>query len=289
MDLSYIKNFVIISHIDHGKSTLADRFLELTGTVDSSKMHSCFLDAMDLEKEKGITIKMHPCRMLWKSEKTGKEYILNLIDTPGHIDFSYETSRALAAVEGAILLVDASQGIQAQTLFNLEQAKKQNLTIIGVVNKIDLPQAQVSETKKELASILGVEGKEIFSISAKEGTNVKELLEIVIEKIPSPKNLDVSPEQNLKSLIFDSKYDLFSGVTVYVRVFEGEVKKGDKIHLLVFSIKVGRDWIYKNRGERAVKSSCRRHGFQIIRSGCFAWIQGTAISFIFEFIPRGFG
>jgi len=226
-----VKNFVIISHVDHGKSTLADRFLELTGTVDSSKMHSCFLDAMDLEKEKGITIKMHPCRMLWKSEKTGQEYILNLIDTPGHIDFSYETSRALAAVEGAVLLVDASQGIQAQTLFNLEQAKKQNLTIIGVVNKIDLPQAQVSETKKELAFILDVDEKEIFSISAKEGTNVKELLEIIIERIPCPKQLATN-EQNLRALIFDSKYDLFSGVTVYVRVFEGEVKRGDKINLL---------------------------------------------------------
>ena len=231
MDLSYIRNFVIISHIDHGKSTLADRFLELTGTVDSSKMHSCFLDAMDLEKEKGITIKMHPCRMLWKSEKTGQEYILNLIDTPGHIDFSYETSRALAAVEGAVLLVDASQGIQAQTLFNLEQARKQNLTIIGVVNKIDLPQAQVSETKKELASILDVDEKEIFSISAKQGTNVKELLEIITERIPCPKKL-ATDEQNLKALIFDSKYDLFSGVTVYVRIFEGQVEKGDKINLL---------------------------------------------------------
>ena len=231
MDLSYIRNFVIISHIDHGKSTLADRFLELTGTVDSNKMHSCFLDAMDLEKEKGITIKMHPCRMFWKSEKTGQEYILNLIDTPGHIDFSYETSRALAAVEGAILLVDASQGIQAQTLFNLEQARKQNLTIIGVVNKIDLPQAQVSETKEELASILGVDEKEIFSISAKEGTNVKELLEVIVEKIPSPKE-SATDEQNLKALIFDSKYDLFSGVTVYVRIFEGQVKRGDKINLL---------------------------------------------------------
>jgi len=232
MDLSYIRNFVIISHIDHGKSTLADRFLELTGTVDSSKMHSCFLDAMDLEKEKGITIKMHPCRMLWKSEKTGQEYILNLIDTPGHIDFSYETSRALAAVEGAVLLVDASQGIQAQTLFNLEQAKKQNLTIIGVVNKIDLPQAQVSETKKELASILEVDEKEIFSISARKGTNVKELLQIVVDKIPSPKYSNMSQEQILRALIFDSKYDLFSGVTVYVRVFEGQVEKGDKINLL---------------------------------------------------------
>jgi len=230
MNLLSIRNFVIISHIDHGKSTLADRFLEITGTVDSNQMHSCFLDAMDLEKEKGITIKMHPCRMLWKSEETGQEYILNLIDTPGHIDFSYETSRALAAVEGAILLVDASQGIQAQTLFNLEQAKKQNLTIIGVVNKIDLPQAQVAETKKELASILKVGEEEILSISARKGTNVKELLEVLVQKIPCPQK--EIPNENLKALIFDSKYDLFSGVTVYVRVFEGQVQKGDKINLL---------------------------------------------------------
>ena len=230
MNLLSIRNFVIISHIDHGKSTLADRFLEITGTVDSNQMHSCFLDAMDLEKEKGITIKMHPCRMLWKSEETGQEYILNLIDTPGHIDFSYETSRALAAVEGAILLVDASQGIQAQTLFNLEQAKKQNLTIIGVVNKIDLPQAQVAETKKELASILEVEEEEILSISARKGTNVKELLEVLVQRIPCPQK--EIPNENLKALIFDSKYDLFSGVTVYVRVFEGQVQKGDKINLL---------------------------------------------------------
>jgi GTP-binding protein LepA len=234
MNLSSIRNFVIISHIDHGKSTLADRFLEITGTVDSNQMHSCFLDAMDLEKEKGITIKMHPCRMLWKSEETGQEYILNLIDTPGHIDFSYETSRALAAVEGAILLVDASQGIQAQTLFNLEQAKKQNLTIIGVVNKIDLPQAQVAETKKELASILEVGEEEILSISARKGTNVKELLEVVVQKVPCPQK--EIPNENLKALIFDSKYDLFSGVTVYVRVFEGQVQKGDKINLLATKI-----------------------------------------------------
>ncbi len=234
MDLSSIRNFVIISHIDHGKSTLADRFLEITKTIDSNQMHSCFLDAMDLEKEKGITIKMHPCRMLWKSEKTGQEYILNLIDTPGHIDFSYETSRALAAVEGAILLVDASQGIQAQTLFNLEQARKQNLTIIGVVNKIDLPQAQVAETKKELASILKVGEEEILSISARKGTNVKELLEVLVQRIPCPQK-KISNE-NLKALIFDSKYDLFSGVTVYVRVFEGQVQKGDKINLLATKI-----------------------------------------------------
>ena len=230
MDLSYIKNFVIISHVDHGKSTLADRFLELTKTISREKMHSCYLDSMDLEKEKGITIKLHPVRM--EFEIANSKYILNLIDTPGHIDFSYETSRALAAVEGAILLVDASQGIQAQTLFNLEQARKQKLKIMGVVNKIDLVNAQVSQTRKELASILKVEEEEIFTISAKKGTNVPELLKAVVKKIPYPLTQKTVPGGMSKALIFDSKYDSFSGVTVFVRVFEGEIQKGDKIYLM---------------------------------------------------------
>ncbi len=230
MDSSYIKNFVIISHVDHGKSTLADRFLELTKTISKEKMHSCYLDSMDLEKEKGITIKLHPVRM--EFEVSNSKYILNLIDTPGHIDFSYETSRALAAVEGAILLVDASQGIQAQTLFNLEQARKQKLKIIGAVNKIDLVSAQVSQTRKELASILKVKEKEIFIISAKKGTNVPELLKAVVEKTPCPLIQKTVPDGMSKALIFDSKYDSFSGVTVFVRVFEGEIQKGDKICLM---------------------------------------------------------
>ena len=209
------RNFCVISHVDHGKSTLADRFLELTGTVKNAG--SCYLDSMDLEKEKGITIKMHPVRMEYKG------HILNLIDTPGHIDFSYEISRALACVEGAILLVDACKGIQAQTLFNLEQAQKLGLKIIGAVNKIDMPHAQVQETKKELANILGHDN--IFLISAKTGENVEQLLEEVIKVVPEPRKHE-------GALIFDSKYDSFSGVTAFVRVFSGEIKKGDKIRLV---------------------------------------------------------
>jgi len=209
-----LKNYCIISHVDHGKSTLADRFLELTG---KKNITPCYLDSMDLEKEKGITIKMHPVRMEYKG------HILNLIDTPGHIDFSYEISRALACVEGAILLVDACKGIQAQTLYNLEQAQKQGLKIIGAVNKIDMPHAQVEEVKKELANIL--KDDNIFLISAKTGENVEQLLNEVIKIVPEPRKAQ-------GSLIFDSKYDSFSGVTAFVRVFSGEIKKGDKIHLV---------------------------------------------------------
>ena len=223
-----IRNFVIISHIDHGKSTLADRFLELTKTIPGREMRPQFLDSMDLEREKGITIKMHPCKMLYRA-KDGKEYILNLIDTPGHIDFYYETSRALACVEGAILLVDAQKGIQAQTIFNLEMAKRQGLKIIGVVNKIDLADAEIEKTRNELAKILGTTEEEIFLISAKEGTNVKKLLESAIKEFPAPKENNGT---ETKALIFDSKYDSFSGVIAYVRIFQGSIKKGDKIYLL---------------------------------------------------------
>ena len=223
-EFTKIRNFCIISHIDHGKSTLADRFLELTQTIPKEKMQPQYLDMMGLEREKGITIKMHPCRMLYQ------EYILNLIDTPGHIDFSYEISRALAAVEGAILLVDATKGIQAQTLFNLEMAQKQNLKIIGAVNKIDSSSAKVSEAITELSQLLKVPEKEIFAISAKNGTNVRELLRAVVEKIPAP----LAPEAPSlpKALIFDSKYDSFFGVIAYVRVFASEIKKGEKIYLM---------------------------------------------------------
>jgi len=180
-----IRNFCIISHVDHGKSTLADRFLELTGTVPKTKMREQFLDSMDLERGRGITIKMHPVRMHYILDS--KFYILNLIDTPGHIDFNYEVSRSLAAVEGAILLVDATKGIQAQTIHNLDLAKKQNLVIIPAVNKIDSPQARIEETKASLAQLLKIPEKEIFEISAKYGTNVGKLLQAVIEKIPCPK------------------------------------------------------------------------------------------------------
>lgn len=222
-----IRNFVIISHVDHGKSTLADRFLEITQTVPKSKLKAQFLDAMPLEREKGITIKMHPVRISFKSK--GEEYILNLIDTPGHIDFSYEISRALACVEGALLLVDAAKGIQAQTLFNLHHAQQQGLKIIAAVNKVDLPQAQTEQTKKEIASVLEVEEHEIFSISGKTGKGVEDLLHALIKNIPPP---DTSKQDITNALVFDSKYDSFSGVIAYVRVFGGNLQKGNKVKLI---------------------------------------------------------
>ncbi len=222
-----IRNFSIVAHIDHGKSTLADRFLELTGTIPKEKMRPQFLDAMPLEREKGITIKMTPVRMLYNLES--KIYNLNLIDTPGHVDFSYEVSRSLAAVEGAILLVDATKGIQAQTIANLELAKKQKLTIIPAINKIDSPQARIKETKEELAELLSVPENEIFEISAKYGTNVEKLLEAVIKRITPPRGDVQSP---LRALIFDLKYDVFKGVVAFVRVFDGQIQKNEKIFLL---------------------------------------------------------
>jgi len=218
-----IRNFCIISHIDHGKSTLADRFLEITKTVEKRDMKDQFLDRMDLEKEKGITIKLQPVRMEYQG------FILNLIDTPGHVDFSYEVSRSLAAVEGAILLVDASKGIQAQTLANLELAKKQNLVIIPAVNKIDLSYAKIEETVAEMADLLNIDKKEIFLISGKSGINIEQLLEAVIKKVPPPAS---SLVKNFRALIFDSKYDFYKGVIAFVRVFDGEIKKNQTIYLI---------------------------------------------------------
>jgi GTP-binding protein LepA len=222
---------------------LADRFLELTGTVPKTKMREQFLDSMDLERGRGITIKMHPVRMEYTFDL--KPYILNLIDTPGHIDFNYEVSRSLAAVEGAILLVDATKGIQAQTIHNLDLAKRQNLLIIPVVNKIDLPQAKIEETKISLAQLLkipeGEESKlssspfavarenEIFLISAKKGTNVKELLEAVIKKIPCPRG---NIEKPFRALVFDSKYDPYKGIVAFIRVIDGKIELGSKIYLI---------------------------------------------------------
>lgn len=229
MGLLQIRNFCIISHIDHGKSTLADRLLELTNTIDSKKITPQFLDSMDLEKEKGITIKLKPVRM--KYNYLLKEYVLNLVDTPGHVDFSYEVSRSLAAVEGAVLLVDATQGIQAQTLANLELAKKQNLIIVPVINKIDSPLARVDESVEELASLLSVPKDEIIKISAKLGTGVGEVLEEIIKKIPSPSTSRDS-ENIFRALIFDSEYDSFKGIIAFVRIVDGKINKGDKIELL---------------------------------------------------------
>ena len=223
MEHSHIRNFVIISHIDHGKSTLADRFLEVTKTVPSAKMRPQFLDMMDLEREKGITIKMQPVRMEYK------EYILNLIDTPGHVDFSYEVSRSLAAVEGAILLVDATKGVQAQTLANLDLARQQGIVIIPAINKIDSLQARIEEVKKEMSDLLNIRSEEIFEISAKLGTNVEQLLQAVIEKVPAPKG---ELDKPLRALIFDSQYDFYKGVIAYVRVIDGKIKSAEKIYLL---------------------------------------------------------
>jgi len=223
-----IKNFVIIAHIDHGKSTLADRFLEITGTVSEKEKLEQYLDRMSLEKEHGVTIKMHPVRMNFKN------YILNLIDTPGHIDFNYEVSRALLAVEGAILLVDVTQGVQAQTIYNLNLAKKQNLKIIGALNKIDLKVEDLEEKRKQLAELLGASISSISLVSAKTGEGVKELLERVISEIPSPYQELSKP---FRALIFDSHYDPYKGVIAYIRVFEGRIRKGDKIEFFAKKVK----------------------------------------------------
>jgi GTP-binding protein LepA len=220
--MNNIRNFCIISHVNHGKSTLADRFLEITNTIPKEKMMPQYLNSMDLEREKGITIKMQPVRMEYKG------YILNLIDTPGHVDFSYEVSRSLAAVEGAILLVDATKGIQAQTIANLELAKKQNLKIIAAVNKIDSPQAKTEETKEELAYLLEIDKKEIFEVSAKNGINVEQILNAVIDRVPPPTGETQKP---FRALIFGSKYDSFLGVIAYIRVVDGEINSNDKIYL----------------------------------------------------------
>ena len=232
--MNNIRNFCIIAHIDHGKSTLADRFLELTGTVEKRKMHEQYLDQMDLERERGITIKLQPVRMTYSFE--GQNYILNLIDTPGHVDFSYEVSRSLAAVEGAILLVDASKGIQAQTLANLYLAQQQGLKLIPVLNKIDLPNARTEQVKEELSRLLDIDIDEILEVSAKNGTNIEKVLERVIKTVPPP---NISGDINLKALIFDSTFDAYKGVIAYVRVFEGSMKRGDKI--TVFAAKANAD------------------------------------------------
>ncbi|BFD24794.1 MAG: translation elongation factor 4 [Candidatus Parcubacteria bacterium] len=222
-NLDKIRNFCIIAHIDHGKSTLADRMLEVTETVDKRQMKQQLLDGMDLERERGITIKLQPVTMQYQG------YQLNLIDTPGHVDFSYEVSRSLAAVETAVLLVDATQGIQAQTLANLYLALEQNLTIIPVINKIDLPAADIPKTKAELVKLLGCQSEEILSCSGKTGVGVAEVLQTVIDSGEAPRPTALTLP---RALIFDSKYDEYKGVVAYVRIFDGALKKGDKIKLL---------------------------------------------------------
>ena len=269
--MNNIRNFCIIAHIDHGKSTLADRMMEMTGTVEKREMKSQLLDSMDLEREKGITIKLAPVRMKYQStvaglfsegfafpakrgqerkldqlaaerpeEKSASEvdanrplrsvtYDLNLIDTPGHVDFSYEVSRSLQACEGAVLVVDASQGIQAQTLANVYLAMEQDLTIIPVLNKVDLPAADVPRVSKQVINLLGCDESEIIHISAKTGQNVDQVLEAIVERIPAPKG---QPDDPTRALIFDSYYDDYRGVILYVRVVDGQIKKGESIHMM---------------------------------------------------------
>src|SRR5919204_308684 len=228
MDQDHIRNFCIIAHIDHGKSTLADRLLETTGTLSAREMEEQVLDTMDLEREKGITIKAQAVRMFYHA-RDGIEYELNLIDTPGHVDFTYEVSRSLAAAEGAILVVDAAQGIEAQTLANLYLALEHDLHIIPVLNKIDLPAAEPDKYAAELAHIIGCEPEDVLRVSAKTGQGVRELLDEVVRKVPAPQGDSDAPA---RAMIFDSVYDTYRGVVTYIRVVDGKITPRERIRMM---------------------------------------------------------
>ncbi len=238
--LDRIRNFSIIAHIDHGKSTLADRLLEFTGAVSARDMQDQVLDQLDLERERGITIKAQAVRLMYSADD-GETYQLNLIDTPGHVDFAYEVSRSLAACDGAILVVDASQGIEAQTLANVYQALEHDLEIVPVINKIDLPAADVELVRKEIEEVIGLAGEDCIPASAREGIGTKEILEAVVRRIPHPTG---EPEQPLKALIFDSKYDIYRGVVVYVRVIDGCIRDGQRVRMMAS----GKDFVVDEVG-----------------------------------------
>ena len=228
MDSTHIRNFCIIAHIDHGKTTLSDRLLFRTGTISAREMEDQLLDSMDLERERGITIKAHPVTMFYEA-RNGEKYELNLIDTPGHVDFSYEVSRSLSACEGALLIVDAAQGVEAQTVANVHLAMKQNLTIIPVINKIDLPHADVPQAKRQLEDILAIPAESALLASAKEGIGIEEILEAIVARVPAPQPTGAS---SVQALVFDCYFDTFKGVVNHVRVFNGELRPGMLVKLL---------------------------------------------------------
>ena len=255
--MKHIRNFCIIAHIDHGKSTLADRLLDFTGAVSEREKQDQLLDNMDLERERGITIKSHAIQMEYIHE--GETYVLNLIDTPGHVDFSYEVSRSIAACEGALLIVDAAQSIQAQTISNLYLALDNDLEIIPVLNKIDLPSANPEEVTDDIVDLLGCTPEEVIPASAKTGLGIQDILTAIIERIPAPKG---SVDEPLQALIFDSVYNPFRGVETYFRVINGKIRKGQKIQFIATQNTYNADenWCIKAQARAQARNNCRRCG-----------------------------